>query len=815
MVKIVIAIVAFFLLSSASLLAQTKGKISGKIIDSNQLAVEAAVVSLLLAGDNSLVKTQFSEADGSFAFSDLKKNQYKITVEYLGFNKYQSEVVSVSESEIVLPEIHLQNSQENTLNEVVIQKQKAFVERKIDRTVVNVDAMISNAGADAMEVLEKSPGIIVDENGTIKIKGKTGVVVFIDDKPTYLSGSDLEVYLKSLPASTLEQIEIMTNPPAQYDAAGSAGVINIKTKKSKSKGLNGSLTSRVSQGKRMHSRNGINLNYTDNKIRVFGNLNRADQKFITDLDIFRKYKNEDQSTKALFDQNTIIEQKVATTNAKVGMDYYASEKSTFGISFSGLLKSERETRDGKSFLKDAFSVLDSTIVADNKERNKFKNGSVNLNFRHDFDSIGRKITVDADFLRYENTIDQNFKNYIFQPDNSLSEQDELRGKLPSKIDIYTFKTDYIHPFKNAGKLETGYKVSYSKTDNVADYANNVNGIFVPNYDNSNHFKYDETINALYVNYSQEFKRLGIQTGLRLENTVSKGNQLGNILKPASTFKRNYTNLFPTVYLSYKLDSIADNQIVLSYGKRINRPYFQDLNPFLSPMDKFTYYSGNPYLSPSFSHNLEFTYNYKTLFSTTLSYSKTKDEINETIEINEGIYYSRPGNIGESQIWSINVNSEIPITDWLSTNLYSEVTNTNYQSELYTERLNISGTFWFISALNRLKFSNGWSAEFGGRYMTDMESAQFTAGARGAVNLGIQKKILKGKGSLKFAFNDIFYTNLNTGTINNLRLTEANYKNKGDTRFAALTFTYGFGKSFETKKTHDETGSESEQNRVKN
>lgn len=813
MIKLVTLIAAFFLLFSAPLLAQNLGKINGIIKDQNQIPVEAAIVSLLLE-DNSLIKTQFSEPDGSFEFADLKQNKYKISIEYLGFTKYQTESISVQGATIALPEINLKNSESNTLNEVVIQKQKAFVERKIDRTVVNVDAMISNAGADAMEVLEKSPGIIVDENGTIKIKGKSGVMVFIDDKPTYLSGSDLEVYLKSLPASTLDQIEIMTNPPAQYDAAGSAGVINIKTKKSKSKGFNGSLTSRISRGRRMHIRNGLNLNYTDNKIRVFGNINRADQKFITDLDIFRRYKNEDGSTKSLFDQNTMIEQKVSTTNAKVGIDYYASEKSTFGISFTGLIKSEKEFKDGKSLLKDAFNVLDSTIVASNNERNKFKNGGVNLNFRHDFDSIGRKITMDVDYLRYENNIEQNFKNYIFQTDNSLSEQDELTGKLPSSINIYTFKTDYVHPFKNAGKLETGYKISYSKTDNIADYANVIDGVAIPNYDSSNHFKYDETINALYLNYSQQFQRFGIQTGLRLESTISKGNQLGNILKPASTFKRDYTNLFPTVYLSYKLDSIADNQLVLSYGKRINRPYFQDLNPFLSPLDKFTYYSGNPFLSPSFSHNLEFTYNYKSLFSTTLSYSNTKDEINETIEINEGIYYSRPGNIGKSQIWSINVNSEIPITDWLSTNIYSEVTNTNYESQLYTERLDVSGTFWFVSALNRMKFANGWSAEFGGRYMTDMESAQFTSGAQGAVNLGVQKKILKGKGNLKFAFNDIFYTNINKGTINNLKNTDANYVNKGDTRFVALTFTYGFGKSFESKKTHEETGSESEQSRVK-
>lgn len=795
--------------------AQSSGKIIGKITGTGHSPLEATVVSLLLAEDSSLVKTQFSDQDGSFEFSSLKQNNYKISIEYLGYTKYESQSIAVAQDPVSLGEINLQPSEANTLNEVVIQKQKNFVERKIDRTVVNVDAMISNAGADAMEVLEKSPGIIVEENGTIKLKGKSGVMVFIDDKPTYLSGADLEVYLKSLPASTLDQIEIMTNPPAQYDAAGSAGVINIKTKKSKARGFNGSVTSRISQGKRTHYRDGLNLNYTDNKIRLFGNVNYANQKFVNDLDIFRRYKNEDGSTKSLFDQNTIMRNKVTTGNAKIGMDYYASEKSTFGMSLIGLLKSGKEKKSGKSSLTNASSVLDSTIIADNREDNKFKNAGVNLNFRHGFDTIGRKITMDADYIKYENEIDQNFKNYIYQPDNTLSEQDELRGHLPSNISIYTFKSDYTHPFKKQGRLEAGYKISYSKTDNIAEYADVVDNILVPNYDSSNHFKYDETINAVYINYSQNFKRFSFQTGWRLETTISKGNQLGNIVKPASRFKKDYTNLFPTLFVSYKLDSVGNNQMVVSYGKRINRPYFQDLNPFLSPLDKFTYYSGNPYLNPSFSHNVELSYNYKSLFSTTLTYMNSEDEINETIEINDGIYYSRPGNIGKSQALSINVNSDLTINDWLSTNLYSELVHTSYKSQLYTENLDTQGVFWFVSVLNRLKFKGGWSGEISGRYTSKIESAQFTVGARGAVNLGVQKKILQGKGSLKFAVNDVFYTNINTGTINNLKLTDATYKNKGDTRFAALTFTYSFGKSFKAREEHESTGSESEQNRVKN
>ncbi len=794
--------------------AQSDGKITGTITSSEK-SLESIIVTLLNATDNSLVKTEITQSDGSFSFEKLKTGSYTIAIENPGFNSFQSQPILLNAEQSTFHlSINLQPIGANNLDEVVIVKKKPFVEYKIDRTVVNVDAMIANAGADAMEVLEKSPGIIVDQNGTITLKGKSGIMVYIDDKPTNLSGSDLEVYLKSLPASTLNQIEIITNPPARYEAAGSSGIINIITKKSKTKGFNGNITSRVSKGKRNHVRNGLNLTYNNDKIRLTGNLSHAAQKFVNDLYIFRRYKNEDLSTKTLFDQNTNINTKNNTLTARLGLDYYVSDRTTFGINFTGLIKTGDEVKDGKSVLRNSQMVLDSTIVADNREKDKFKNGGVNLNFRHQIDTLGRKITADFDYLNYSTENDQNFKNFIYQPDNSLSSADELTGNLPAKINIFSFKTDYVHPLKNQAQFDTGYKISYSQTDNVANYADVVEGIPTPNYDSSNHFKYDEIINAAYINYNRSFKRLGVQAGLRLENTISKGNQLGNILKPASTFKRDYTNLFPTVYLSYKLDSIANNQLVLSYGKRIDRPYFQDLNPFLSPLDKFTYYSGNPYLDPSFSHNVQFTYSYKSLFSSTVSYSKTKDNINETIEINDGIYYSRPGNIGKSQIFSINVNGDFPITKWYSVNIYSELTNMGFKSKLYTEDLNSNGTFVHFSAQNRFVLGKDWSGEISGNYTSDIESAQFTVLERGSVNFAVQKKILKGNGTLKLLVNDIFYTNMNNGIINNLKLTDAHWKNRGDTRFAALVFTYAFGKVFQAKDNHEATGAESEQSRVK-
>lgn len=808
--------VAVCLLFFGFMSAQT-ASISGKINTSENQPIDAVLVSLLSVSDNSLLKTTFSESDGTFVFSALSPNKYYILIDNEGFEKYQSEPINISENQVDVKAIVL-NSSVNALETVVVEKKKAFVEQKIDRMVVNVDAMISNAGADAMEVLEKSPGIIIDQNGTITYKGKSGVSVFIDDKPTYLSGADLEAYLKSLPASTLNQIEFMTNPPAKYDAAGSAGVINIKTKKSKAKGFNGSLSSRFSQGQRRVNRNSINLNYTDGKIRLYGNAGFATQESISDLFIFRRYKNEDQSVKSLFYQNTLLTGKTNTANAKIGLDYYVSDKTTLGISVTGLSCVGDNNSDGSSEVRNAFSVLDSTIVADNTEDKTFKNGGITLNYSREF-GAEKVLTADVDYLNYYDKTSQRFRNYVYQPDNSLSNSDELTGKLPSKISIYTFKTDYVHPMKKEASFDTGYKVSFSVTDNIAEYSDIINEMPVPNYDRSNHFKYDEVIHAAYFNFNKTYKRFSFQTGLRLENTNSKGNQLGNrdelgnVVTQASRFERNYTNLFPTAFVMYKLDSIGNKSLVLSYGKRINRPYYQDLNPFLSPLDKFTFYSGNPFLNPSFGHNVDFSYRYKSIFSTSISYSKSNDEINETIEIRDEIYYSSPGNIGKSQYFSLNVQSDLELTKWFATSLYAEATHTDYKSELYTEGLSSSGTFFSFSSNNRFTIDKKWSAELSGRYTSEITSSQFTLGSRGAINFAVQTKVLKDKGTLKFAVNDVFYMNINNGVINNLQNTEANWKNKPDSRFAALTFTYSFGKSFQSK-SQERSGAESEQGRVK-
>lgn len=700
------------------------------------------------------------------------------------------------------------------LKEVKIAGRKAFVEQKLDRVVVNVDALISNAGTTALDVLGKSPGIQIDQDGKISLKGKQGVTVYVDDKPSYLSGADLENYLRSLPSSSLDQIEIMTNPPARYDAAGNGGVINIKTKKGTLKGFNGGLNLGITQGRRTRSVNSVNFNIRNNKFNYFATLGYNYNNSFTDLDINRIYKNEDGSPASYFNQHTFFNRNGNMYNAKAGADYYQSDKTTWGILLTGMSRSSTQVNNNTSNLSNASRQLDSVIKARNVDKIDFNNGAVNLNYRHQFDKKGHGITADADYLTYRNKTDQVYDNFSYFPNGNLKSQDVLSGHLPSDINIYSLKTDYSLPLADEWKMDAGVKTSYTKTDNTADYFNTVAQITTPDYNKSNHFIYKENIHAAYLNFSKEMKRLSVQAGLRLENTQSDGNQLGNLMKPDSAFKRSYTGLFPTVYLMYKLDTMANNQIGLNYGRRIDRPYYQDLNPFLSPLDKFTYYVGNPFLKPSYTQNVELSHTYKSKYTTTLSYSSAKDDVNETIEIVDGIYYSRPANIGRKVVKSISFNGVFDPASWLKINLYSEVTNIKTTSDFYTGSLNTSGTYFYVSPSARIVLGKGWDGEISGNYRTKLVDAQFVIQRLWQANTAIQKK-LSPSTTVKLSVNDLFYSRIVKGVINNLAQTEANWVNKSDSRAAVLTLSYRFGKAFSTPAKHEKSGAESEMNRVKN
>jgi hypothetical protein len=782
------------------LAAQTGASISGTVQDKRHRPVVAASISLMKASDTVLVKAAVSSDNGYFTFDNLKPGTYRITITAVGFIAYTSDTIIVAaNTQIKLPIIELAAADASQLNAVTVTARKPFVERKIDRTVVNVDALISNAGTSALDVLDKSPGILVDQDGNVSMNGKSGVVIFIDDKPTYLSGADLASYLKSLPSGTLESIEIMTNPPAKYDAAGNAGVINIKTKKLKQKGFNGNLSPGYMQGAYPKSFNSLNLNIRNNAINYFANVGYNYSENFSDLLIQRRYVNDDGTPHSLFSQNSWIKRKDRSGSLRMGVDYTMDKFNSIGLVLNGTTRKGTSTVDNNSYLYNGAGSLDSLITADNIDERTFSRGSVGLNYRRKYKEPGRELGVDVDYIYNESDANQLYKNASYRADNTVKGKDDLTGKLPSYINIYSFKGDYSHPLSNGFKAEAGIKGSLIETNNIAEYFITANNVTSPDYDKTNHFTYRENINAAYLNFSKEWNRFAMQFGLRGENTIMRGHQLGNAIKPDSSFKRDYVNLFPTFYLSYKLDSAARNQFVFSYGKRIQRPNFGNLNPFISPLDKFTFYVGNPFLQPTIAHTLEVSHIYKNKLTTKLGYEYYDGDINETIELQGHQYYSRPANVGRAQYLSLTVNATIEPAPWVTINWFGLAQYASFQADLYNNKLDTSGVNFITNFNSQFRLGNGWTAELLGLFRSDFLTTQFVLGDFWTLSGAIQKKILKGKGSLKLTIQDIFFTRLNYGAINNLQNAKGNYRNQGDTRVVGINFTWNFGKTFETRK----------------
>lgn len=793
--------------------AQTLYNVSGKLMDSKGTDIDLAMIALMNEAD-SLLKAEYSDKDGSFEFSAIKEGTYTLNVRMLGFESIEKKIkISGQNQQITLDPIVLENRVQ-MLDAVTVTAKTPYIERKIDRTVVNVDALIANSGSNALEALERAPGISIDQNGNIKLKGRSGVTVFIDDKPTYLSGSELENYLKSLPAGTVKQIEIMPNPPAKYDAAGNSGVINIITKRSKTFGFHGNTVLSLQQGRYTRSNNSLNLNFNKNKINIYANINGGFRNSFQDLNINRYYKNDQNIRTTSFSQNSFIVKDGQSINTKVGLDYYVNDKTTVGISAKGLLNLSGDETDNTAYVRDAQLHIINRVIADNTTDNTFDNGTFNIYLKQLLDTVGSVLTVDADYVRYTSGSKQVFKNYIYNPENIKTYEDQIDGEIPSVISIYAAKADYSKPINATTKLEAGIKSAFTKTDNEAIYSRTIDGETKADYGLSNRFLYDEWIHAGYVNINTSIGRLGLQLGLRAENTTLKGNQLGNIVQADSSFTRSYFNVFPTFYATYQADSVGNHVWSFSFGRRIDRPFFQDLNPFISPLDKFTFYGGNPGLLPTYSNNYSITHSFKNTINTTISYAKTIDGINETLEIKDGIYYSRPGNISTNHTISLSMEATADISKWYKLNMYGELGHQIFKSALYTEQLNSSGTYTAFSATNSFQLGKGWNADLRGDYQSNIVYAQLLIKSFGTLNMAIQKKILKDMGSLKLSVNDILYTRRADGIINNLRNTDADWNSRLDTRAATIAFSYRFGKSTSNKPKHTGTGSESEQQRVK-
>ena len=809
-----------------SSLAQTGGKISGSIKDGgNQKIIDAATISLLKAKDSTLVKAAVTDAAGNFSFENIREGSYLVLATSIGHTRTYSSSFTVSASNSVSVGVLQLVVSDKNLKEVTVISKKPLIERKLDRTIVNVDASITNTGSTALEVLEKAPGVSVDKDGNISLKGKQGVIIYLDGRPSYLSGPDLANMLRNMTASQLDQLEIMTNPPAKYDAAGNAGVINIITKKNKQFGYNGSITTGYTQGRYARFTEAVSFNYRNKKINFFSSLNYNHNHRSEELYIIRNFRDAGtKNIKAIFDQNSNMGNQSDNYSAKVGLDYSVSKNTTIGIVVNGFYNPSIWHSSTNTLIYDPNNNLTNQTTAFTKNEEEWKNFSSNFNVRTKLDSTGQAITADLDLIQYKATSLQPLtSSYYDNMGNLTRTPDVLNGTLPTQIKIYSGKIDYTLPLKKGAKFEAGIKTSFVNTDNDARYDSVKTGYSVLDSGRSNHFIYTENINAAYVNYNRPLgKKWSAQFGLRVENTnsngVSKGYAYNTTLNKFEyteiKFNRSYTQLFPTVYLQYAPNE--KNQFVINYGRRIKRPDYEDINPFVHFLDRYTFEQGNPNLSAQFAHNIELSHTYNGFLTTTVNYTNTNNIIQQVIEQNDltNETYIKKANIAKSEQFGLSISANKSVTKWWSANIYTNIFNNRFTGTVNNELISIGQTSFMVQVQQQFKFGKGWSAELSGFYRSKGLEGVIYINPIMQVNAGFSKQVLKNKGSIRLNIRDIFAGGVFKG-YSKYGTVDANFRNVNDSRAVGITFTYRFSKGkLKASSGKRNNGASDEQERVK-
>lgn len=810
------AIISLVLLS-ATLPAWSQeagGRIAGRV-SANQKPLVSATISLLKAKDSAVVKMSVSDAAGTFEFENIPAAKYLVFISAVGYQEAYSPVeISPGASSVRMKPVELAQISQ-AMAGVVVTAKRPPLEVRAGKTVVNVDASPTNAGLNVLEILEKSPGVAVDNDGNVSLKGKTGVLILIDGKQTYLSGTQLAAFLRSIQASGLDQIELMTNPPAKYDASGNAGVINIKTKKGALKGMNGNLSFTYNQGFYPKFFGGANFNYRNEKLNLFGSYDGGQWEGLGVLSINRNfYKNSALSGSS--DQETERHNKSNWHNIKMGLDYNFSKKDIAGFVVRGNINPWNAAQTGFSNLRDVNGDINTTILSNAFNSNKTNSINVNFNYKHIFDSIGRELSFDLDQGYYKNKGTNLLTTKIYDPGNiQRGNTILLDGQIPSVIKIYTGKTDYVHPINKNMKLEAGLKSSFVNTDNDVLYQRDTSTGWKVDRERTNHFVYKENVNAAYMILTTTIKKVEITAGLRAENTNASGTQLQN----DSSFKRNYTNLFPNLGAAYTVNE--KNQFSLAYSRRIRRPDYEDLNPFIFFLDSLTYGQGNPYLQPEFSNRIEVSHTYNKFLTTTFSFTQTDDIITELLKQNtdKKTTFQTKENFSQRRQFGFSISANRQLVKWWNLSIYAGAFNNIYNG-LYNDgitstpiRINVMNFDGNLT--NSFTFADVWTAELSGWFNSNPSEGLLIGRPIGAANAAISKQVFKKKATVKLGIRDIFRTSNFKGYSRyaDVDIDVAN-DSRRDNRQFSLSFTYKFGKSGIAPERNRSGGASEEQSRVK-
>jgi outer membrane receptor protein involved in Fe transport len=786
--------------------AQQTLKISGTVRDDKQ-TLPAATVLLYAAKDSSLISTAMTDDSGKFSISALPGSYYILSTS-VGYNKVKTAIFDLhGTAPYLLPFITLKENSKQ-LNEVNITAAKPVLERRADKLIFNIEATPSAAGLNALELMRKAPGVTVDYNENISLAGKGNVLVTIDGKQTYLSGTEVSNLLKSMQSSEIESIEIINNPGSRYEANSTGGIINIKTKKSKSEGFNGNLSLSGGFNRHLMTANSVNLNYRKKAFNLFGTYGYNTQKYGQTLTINRVTAIGGKPL--YFRQRTIDTSKNESNNFKIGSDFFLSKNHTLGFLVKGNLYNRHQDSHSNIAIGDAINTPDSVLVTPSNNSVDRKSFSYNLNYKGVLDTAGQELTIDADYSTYNSKNNALYVNTFYLPDGRFLKNGQIyRNYAPSDIKIKAIKADYTLPFSKKVKLDAGLKISDVKSDNNYIYENEINSAWVYDNTKSNRFEYDERVNAAYTTLSFNLDKTNIQAGLRAEQTHSTGTSITT----GEETERKYTDLFPSLMISRTVDE--HNTLSLTYSRKINRPNYQNLNPFIFYLDQYTYNQGNPKLNPEYSNSVEFSYLYKQKYSAALAYTRTTDVITEVLLQNlaRQSMYQTVLNLASREVLALTLNFPVTITKWWNINNNIMAYHNQIKApDLNGTNLNSKQLSGNIYSQNNFTITPLFSADASAYFSTPQIEGAFHIKSMITADAGLRYNFPNKLGNLKLGVSDIFHSQ-KARLYSDLPGNIYNLEQYGLSTSARLTFTYRFGKMTVKSARNRSTGLDDEQKRL--
>ncbi|MEM9920265.1 MAG: TonB-dependent receptor [Bacteroidota bacterium] len=798
----------FFSLTQLFAQSSTGGTIVGKVFDSEGEAVAYANVLLFAATDSSLVKGEYTNEDGTFRLAGIAAASYWVQVSFVGFEPFNTTTFKLQDGQnLNLPTIKVEAAA-NQLAEVEVKAERAMIEVQPDKTVFNVDGNINATGNTAFELLRKSPGVVVDNNDNIILSGKNGVQVYIDGKPTRLSSADLADLLRSMQSSEIDAIEIITNPSAKYDAEGNAGIINIRLKKDKRLGLNANVNLGYRKGINHRYNTATTFNYRNKKTNIYGAYNHNNGKSRNWMDLYRIQQG------MLFDQETETIRDGANNSLRLGTDFFINKNSTLGVMVKGFDNNNDWTNTSVTPITDlannqSTSILDAISVNDGRRQNL----TANVNYSFD-DRQGKSWNIDADWAYFKNQNDSYQPNYYKTPKGEqIVDERIFTSQAPTDVQIYSFRLDHERPLLG-GKLGSGAKFSYIRTDNTYDFFSLENNESILDIDRSNSFVYDENINAAYLSYTKKWKKFNFNLGLRAEQTNSKGVLTAQKATNNRSVKRNYLDFFPSAGLSYQLNPM--NQVRINYSRRIDRPNYQALNPFEFKLSELSYSRGNPFLRPQYTHNISLSHTYKYSLTTSLNYSYTKDFFASISDSTEQIRsFLETINLSYQQVLSLSISMPFSPNDWWSTYTSISGFHTHNHGDLGEGRtVDIKATVASFYHQSSFKLPKDFSLQLSGWYSSpSIWGAVYATDAVFSIDAGVQKKLFGGRANLKVSVSDIFLTTPWRG-VQEFAGFYVEATGGWESRQLRVNFSYLLGNDQVKKSRRRKTGLEDEAQRVK-